>query len=148
MDQQRDIALRRDSDEDWRARIAFHVTSVTPFTPSLPSWPDPITSVTDYTALGRHGYRLVLVDGLLGTYAPAPRALGLTDHGIAFTALDWNNWVNSAIIHEFGHQFNLSHPAITETKRIMHEVAVPGAVELLQNEADAYETYRPKRFPF
>ena len=95
-----EYALRKDSEDDWRACFEIAVGSLTSFAPDPSTRPDPCLSSSDEDLHLNTGH-FVLVLQLSGGNR------GVARLGSPGAAIDWDAKVADTIVHEFGHNRGL-----------------------------------------
>ncbi len=132
-----ELALRKDSDDDWRAAV---FTTMTPaptvyFVPGIPRH-DPTTSVAMIRAehFDEHDGLTILsgmTDITLGTL------LGYARFNSNALVIDWNLKAVDTIVHELGHNLNLVHNGLG-ANYIMEAVIVGSNDHLTYSESMAF----------
>ncbi len=141
LSQQADIAMRRDVYNDWRARIAFNVNTVTVVAPTA-AHPDNITTRAQFDAWMTVDNDFVLVNGFHGVFDPD--VIGMVkDIGSRGAVMDWDDSTLGACVwlHELGHQFGLRHEYHL-ADQVMYENTSGGAnqLQLKKSDAETFET--------
>jgi hypothetical protein len=121
-----DVALKRDSADDWRACVQFNLGTLGPGT-----GPDPVDlhwwsgNYDDWT---EQEHDVTLVEVLEG-------AIGFTYTGKIL--IDWDDGPHDTFTHEVGHKEGLGHND-TDTRNIMHTDAPSPTTRLTEGEADHF----------
>ena len=131
------LALRKDSDDDWRAAVYTTVTPATDrfFAPST-ARPDPADSRAKISLhLNAHD-GLTLLTGM-SDLASSAIYLGMAHTLGNALAIDWDSKTVDVIVHELGHNVGLPHNGLG-AKYIMEATIVGSNDHLSFSEAETY----------